>query len=267
MATQNGSTFSGNGYLDIEAGSVLNLGVAHQLTTSDLALGATTDNRTDLVAGTLHLRAPQTSSSTDLQVDPINGTINGASTIIVEGCSIFNLTSTGGVITTTVQNSVKTNGQAFGGSTAAITTRLLGAINPYGSAFLVEPGAEIINTNGNLTLGTSTSTSTSDWNLATFRFGPDNVPGILTLRASGNLVFFNALSDGFTSSAYNSALQTQNTLVPANAQAYSYMAHGGRRFFGSRCYQGPAFGHAPCLGQRLAAPRQERRRGDCFGRR
>src|ERR1700677_2964657 len=166
-------------------------------------------------------------------MQPINGTITDASAIIVEGDQVFNLTSPGGEITSAVQASVKTNGQTFAGNTAAITTRLLGATNPYGAAFMVEPGAEIINTNGNLTLGTATSTSSSDWNLSSYRFGPDGVPGVLTLRASGNLVFYNTLSDGFNSSAYTATVMTQNTLLPANAQSWSFQLTSGADFTGA----------------------------------
>ncbi len=85
----------------------------------------------------------------------------------------------------------------------------------------------IASASGNLTLGTTTSTNTSDWDLSTYRFGPQAAPGVLTLRAAGNLVFYNALSDGFTSSAYTAGLLTQNALLPVNAQSYSYRLVAG----------------------------------------
>jgi tetratricopeptide (TPR) repeat protein len=78
--------------------------------------------------GTLHLRAPQTSGNTDLQISAINGSILNASSIVVEGWQLFDLTGTG-AITSAVQASVKANGTTFGGNTAAISNRLL-AGNP-----------------------------------------------------------------------------------------------------------------------------------------
>ncbi len=202
-ATQNGDgTFSGSGYLDIQAGSEMDLGVNHQLTTSDLAQGKTTNNRIDLFTGTVHLRAPQTAGGTDLQVNPINGTINNASSIIVEGYKIY--TPAGGSISS-VEAAVLSNGNTFAGAKGTTTAgytamqnRLFANNIGLESVAVIEPGAEIINSSGDLALGTTTSTASSDWNLATYRFGPDSAAGVLTLRAAGNLVFYNALSDGFS---------------------------------------------------------------------
>ena len=62
-------------------------------------------------------------------------------------------------------------------------------------------------------LGTTPSNSTSNWDLSSYRFGPNSAAGVLTLRASGNLVFYNALSDGFASSAFDAELLAQNPLL------------------------------------------------------
>ena len=222
--------------LDIQNGATLNLGVAASTTSAaDAALGHFT--------GTLRLRAPQVAGNKDVQIQPIAGTITGASLITVEGWQLFNLTQ-GGVITnagstkaaggnitagTNVQGSVSANGALYGGNSVAIANRLLPG---HGSTFVVMPGAEIINRTGNLTLGTTNSTATADWNLgsATNRFGTDKVPGVLTLRASGDLVFFNAISDGFTTSAYNAPLLTQSTTLPVNNQSWSYRFTAGADF-------------------------------------
>jgi hypothetical protein len=85
---------------------------------------------------------------------------------------------------------------------------------------------------GNLTLGTSTSTASADWDLSTFRYGANQVPGVLTMRAAGNLVFFNALSDGFTAvnagdPLYQYGLMAYNPALPANAQSWSYRLTAG----------------------------------------
>ncbi len=289
--------------LDIQSGSSINLTVAAATTpAADAALGHFT--------GTLHLRAPQTAGNTDLQILPIGGTITGASLIRVEGYQLFNLQQ-GGQLTNSgsiqaaggnigagvnVQGSVYANGQLFGGNSVAIANRLL----PGNGAVVVEPGAEIINLTGNITLGAINSTATSDWNLSTFRYGTNNAPGVLTLRAAKDVVFYNMLSDGFATnvitlanatgvvqvgqsvtggslpantvvaavsgnqvtivssasatvptgtqlnfasgtapvvtatatadvilSAYNSMLLGQNSLLPANAQSYSYRIVSG----------------------------------------
>ncbi|MHA3774150.1 filamentous hemagglutinin family protein [Verrucomicrobiota bacterium sgz303538] len=204
--------------VDIQTGSTIDLSVA-----SNSATSAAFGNFT----GTLHLRAPQIAGSTDLQVGTINGTILNASSISVEGFRTYDLTATGGAITSAVQNSVFENGTIFGGNSTAITSRLLANNTGLEPVLSVQTGAEIINRTGDLTLGTTNSSVASDWDLSSFRFGPKNAAGVLTLRAAGNLVFFNALSDGFTSSAYTAELMNQNTLLPANAQSWSYRLVAG----------------------------------------
>ncbi len=220
--------------LDIQGGATLDLSVASSSTAAaDAALGHFT--------GTLHLRAPQIAGNTDVQIQPIAGTITGASLITVEGYQIFNLqqggriTNTGGTIAaggnitspgTDVRGSVNANGALFGGNSAAVANRVL----PGNSAVVVMPGAEIINLTGSLTLGATNSTATSDWNLAAFRYGPNSAPGVLTLRAAQDLVFYNALSDGFTTSAYNAPLLDQSATLPLNAQSWSYRLTAGADF-------------------------------------
>ncbi len=203
------------GMLDLLAGSTLDLSVAAKTATSAAAGN---------FSGTLHLRAPQTSGGTDLALNHLASTINGASRITVEGFHVIDLTGSG-LITAQVQEEVRTNGLAFGnGATSARLLLQNAALEP---ALVITSGAEIINSTGDLTLGASNSTAAADWNLATFRFGPKNAAGVLTLRAAGNLVFFNALSDGFATSAYNSALLAHNPLLPANAQSWSYRLAAG----------------------------------------
>jgi filamentous hemagglutinin len=212
------------GVVDIQAGATLNLGVEANTATS-----AESGNFT----GTLHLRAPQNSASTDLAVATIGGSINGASVILVEGYKAFDLGASG-AISTTVQNSVLANGNAFIGTNGsasssynAMLARVLGSNTALDPILSIRAGAELFNATGNITLGTSTSTTTSDWNLASYRFGPDAAPGILTLRAAGNIVLFNTISDGFQTSAYNSALLAQSSTQPVNAQSWSYRFTAG----------------------------------------
>jgi len=216
---------SATAFLDIQNGATIDLSVA-SASEGSAARGQFT--------GTLHLRAPQTASQTDLQAGAINGEIRNASSIVVEGYRLFDLTGTSGVITSAVQNSVRANGETFlganGDTTPAYTAlldRLLENNHGLASVLSLRPGAEIINRSGDLTLGTTGSTASSDWNLATYRFGPQGAPGVLTLRATGNLTFFNALSDGFATSAYNSLLLAPNAALPLNAQSWSYRLAAG----------------------------------------
>lgn len=226
--TRNG--VAGTGSVSIQNGSAIDLSVASN-NASSASLGQ--------FSGTLHLRAPQTTGNADVRISPIDGSVTGASKIVIEGFNVFDLTSSGGLITSTVQNSVFNNGVTFAGlagtagNTVAISNRLLANNAGLTSALIVQPGAEIINRSGDLTLGTTSSPAASDWNLAPFRFGPNNAPGVLTLRAFGNLAFYNALSDGFTSSAYNATLLAQNPLLAANAQTWSYRMTAGADFTAS----------------------------------
>jgi hypothetical protein len=185
-----------------------------------------------LYSGTLQLRAPQNTAATNLQMNPINAQITGASLITAEGYKLYK--PSGGTLNASLLSSITSNGNTFIGNLSSITTNLFAAnanAAALKSIFYLQPGAEVVNLTGNLTLGTNTSTITGDWNLATARFGTNyNVPGILTLRAAGNLVFFNSLSDGFATGAYNSALSAVNNALPTNLQSWSYRLATGADF-------------------------------------
>jgi hypothetical protein len=210
-----------NAVLDLETGSTINLSVA-----SATGLGDFT--------GSLHLRAPQLADNSDLQVNPINGTIIGASKIVVEGYELFDLTGTSGEIDSTVQDMVRANGIAFVGPNGVITNGYTAMLNRLFAnnqglvpVAIIEAGAEIINRSGDLRLGTVNSNPGSGWDLSTYRFGPNSAPGQLTLRATGNLAFYDALSDGFVSSAYDAALLAQNLHLSANEQSWSFHLTAG----------------------------------------
>ena len=228
----NGAFAAGTPIVDIQAGSSIDLSVNTTPVLGDFS-------------GTLHLRAPQTIGNTNLQINPINGKITNASNILVEGYRLFNLQNTNGTLTNSgstnvsgglltsannVQGSIKANGTAFAGNTATIAGRLLANNAGLSSVLVVAPGAEVINPRGNLTLGAAAYKATNDWNLSTFRFGTIGVPGVLTLRASGNLVFLNALSDGFahsTANLYTDPLMSYNPLLPVNLQSWSFNLTAG----------------------------------------
>ncbi len=95
----------------------------------------------------------------------------------------------------------------------------------------IEVGAEVVNPTGNITL-------TSDWDLSTFRFGPNGSAGVLTMKALGNIVFDGSLSDGFNNptdgsgnGASNTAvLMAENSALPVNNQSWSYNLTAGADF-------------------------------------
>ncbi len=198
-------------------------------------------------SGTLHLRAPQNAAGTDLQIDAIDSTIVGASSIVVEGYRLFDLTGTDGIIDASIRDQVREAGEHFLGVSGtpsagytAMIERLLANNQGLEGKTVLEAGAEIINRDGDLQLGTPGSTAADDWDLSTFRFGPLGAPGVLTLRASGNLVFYNALSDGFDPSLssnfdpdfqmWTAPLMARNALLPTNAQSWSFRLTSGADF-------------------------------------
>ncbi|WP_345714444.1 filamentous hemagglutinin family protein [Luteolibacter yonseiensis] len=233
---------AGAGSVDIRTGSVIDLSVASKVAGDAVTLGSSASE--GKFSGKLHIRAPQISGNKDIAVGALNGTIIDASSILVEGYRIYDLTSGGGAITTAVRNGIHTDAQSFLGAAGtgnanytAMTNRLLANNGGLGSVFVLAPGVEIINRTGDLTLGSSTTSVANDWDLATFRYGAKSAAGVLTLRAAGSLNFFSALSDGFTVSTTlpaNNATRlwlarptTQNALLPVNMQSWSYRLAAG----------------------------------------
>ncbi|WP_395749991.1 filamentous haemagglutinin family protein [Prosthecobacter sp.] len=215
-----------------------------------------------LYTGTLQLRAPQVAASNNLQMNPINAEITGASVITAEGYKIY--TPAGGTLNAAALTAITTNGNTFAANTTNITNTLFAANGNAAalkSIFYLLPGAEVINTSGDLTLGlTNVSPTSGDWNLgaSTARFGTLKVPGILTLRASGNLIFFNSLSDGFTSGLYTAPLSALNTALPTNLQSWSYRLTAGADFTAADYHQvqaAPVAGSGSLLlGRNAASP-------------
>ena len=217
------------GTVDVQAGATVDLSVA----TNGAGSAAAGD-----FTGTLHLRAPQNSAAGDLAVSPLRGNVVGASAIVVEGYKTFDLSAAAGAtITAAVQADVLANGNAFAANTAAITTRLLAGNPGLTSVLHVRPGAEVVNSLGDLTLA-------SAWDLSTYRFGAGKTePGVLTLRAAGNLNFdysfssttrtatVGTLSDGFGGTSANGLWDAP--LLAAGSQSWSYRLVAGADFTGA----------------------------------
>jgi filamentous hemagglutinin len=134
---------------------------------------------------------------------PIGTTITGAASVVAEPLRIYETSGNLG-ITTTQQNTWKTHTDAFMASAAAIKTRL-----GWSDALShIRPGIEARAT-GDITLA-------NDWNLWTWRNGGE--PGLLTLRAGGNVNLNASLSDGF--------INLTSTTV-GNQESWSYRIAAG----------------------------------------
>lgn len=93
--------------------------------------------------------------------------------------------------------------------------------------FALVPGIEL-QSSGDIALGPvvpNNRPSAVDWDLSTWRFGSGAVPGVLTLRAGGNLTFNGSLSDGFsgvTGNANSAAFRLATT--PSDSWSYRLIA-------------------------------------------
>jgi hypothetical protein len=241
----------GTGLVNIQTGSTLDLSVASKVAGDATVLGSSAYQ--GQYSGKLHIRAPQNSTFSDVLVNPINGTIIDASSILVEGYRLYSFNQANAIIragsttisgeainTTTLLTNANTFLGAAGTTSAnytAMTNRLLANNSGLSSVFVLAPGVEIVNRGGDISLGTTATTTAADWDLSGFRFGAKNAPGVLTLRASGNINFYNALSDGFTPTLASTRTQsdwlwlaplsTQSTTLPVNTQSWSYRITAG----------------------------------------
>lgn len=118
-------------------------------------------------SGTLLLIAPQNSSDTDLNMDPIGVTITGASAINVAGLFRQDAATPGPVIIddpnnpNNLQVTALNNASAFMANYQSIASRIQGH---YGKQIQINPGEEIDNSTGNLVLQ-------NDWDLSLARYG------------------------------------------------------------------------------------------------
>ena len=256
--TQRAGIANTSALLDLQAGSEIDLGVAAYVPGSYTVAGSSAFE--GKFTGTLHLRAPRTASNNDLRVDSIESSILGASSVMVEGYKVY--TPAGGVLNIAQRNLINSDAIIFLGAAGvgnanevAMRGKLLtGAVNAAAldSLLVIAPGVEMVNLTGDLTLGLANNTSagstnaealaSADWDLSGFRYGSRSAPGVLTLRAGGNLVFNNTLSDGFTpitqgttqtfadnghSLMWLGKLMSIKDSLPVNTQSWSYRLTAG----------------------------------------
>ena len=234
--------------LDLQSGSRIDLSVREYMAGSYTAPGSSAFY--GQFEGTLHLRAPRVGN--DVRIAAIGSTIEGGSSVLAEAFSVYQ--PAGGVMNRALRDSINTDNAAFiTAGEVAITTRLLASASGLTGRLVLAPGVEIINPNGDLTLGLANIAGTTnieglsdaDWDLSNWRYGSRKAPGVLTLRAAGDIAFNNALSDGFTpvtkgtsanyadrghSLIWLAALQAINDTLPANTQSWSYRLASGADF-------------------------------------
>lgn len=161
--------------------------------------------------GTVWVRVPRSADNSGF-ASPVtlSDNITGAREIVIEPVRTYPVTSTATVITSGsawhTENSSFVNAPAV----TAQVNALRSALGAAGAALHLRPGVEVTNT-GNLSLNV-----TGGLDLRTFRYsnaaaGIVNEPGVLTLRAAGNLEFTSSLSDGFNSAATSGVLQSGNS--------------------------------------------------------
>lgn len=213
--------------LDLRPGSRIDLAVAAE-DASSARLGH--------FGGTLLLRAPRTADGTDVAIADLRSEITGASHVALEGYALYDRTDASNALDRALFDTISADNAAFlgtaGSSSAhadALRDRLLAANPALEATLFLLPGAEIIHRTGDLNLGTTNSNTSADWNFANERFGSASAPGRLTLRAAGDLAFFNALSDGFSGgdSLWLAPLAANNPDLPANLQSWSFRLAAG----------------------------------------
>ncbi len=254
--TQLGGVANESALLDLKSGSSIVLDVA------DHVAGKYTDDGSSASQGkfngTLHLRAPRTASNSDIGVGTIASDISGASSVLVEGYTIYQ--PEGGILDISLRDQINSDSKAFLGTAGVVNENetamrgrlLAGAADPSALAplLVLAPGIEIVNPAGDLVLGQENPSGSSnreglaaaDWDLSGFRYGSRSAPGVLTLRASGDVVFNNTLSDGFDPISQGTAtvfaanghslmwLATLSTIkdsLPINTQSWSYRLTAG----------------------------------------
>lgn len=187
------------------------------------------------VGGTVHLRAQRTGgdaqgNETGVAVTALASTITGAREVNLEAVRVYNKTGNLALDVSTTNNNttlgltgINTANNSYANHHAAIETALGQTANP---AFHVLSGVEIRST-GDITLGTGAATT--DWDLGNSAAGGE--PGVLTLRAGGNLNIHSNLSDGFSSAiavgtGTNPAIPTvlPNTVRGGRSWSYNLVA-------------------------------------------
>jgi len=143
--------------------------------------------------GTVYLRAQRNSSNDDMNVSIAQGSINGASAVYAEAVKSYDISSLANTVLPTVAGSTwLSDATAFYNSNQTVSR--LGSVV---TKFHLLPGIELYSS-GDINWN-------AGWDLSGSRFGTTATtagePGVLTLRAGGNLNINNNLTDAPTYAA------------------------------------------------------------------
>lgn len=136
-------------------------------------------------AGEVHLRADRTSN--DMAVSTIvDGTIVGADGVALEAVKVYDYST----LDQTAQDAIHADNQQYMDAAYPVVTAR------FGAGYQLLPGVEV-RSNDDMTVSTQ-------WDLSGWRYGPDAVvPGVLTLRAAGDVLLEQSLTDGFINGFIN----------------------------------------------------------------
>lgn len=169
-----------DGMLDVRSGAKIDVS------------GASADASQD--GGHVVLRAPRTANDVAMQLG--SSAISGAKEVVAEAVKVYgNISSIGTATGSGKLNTatVKSETASFMANAAAVEARL-------GNNAKLQAGIEVRSA-GDLALS-------SDWDLSAWRFGSNNRPVMLTLRAAGDMNLSGSLSDGFTTATTSGLLKS-----------------------------------------------------------
>jgi filamentous hemagglutinin family protein len=216
--------------ISLDAGSTINVG----------GLGAGT-------GGSVLLRAPRVGSlgGTDVAVSHVDANIVGSAQTTIEGYKTYTTSKISQLATVSNGNGTysnlqvaKTTTNAVGDPVGVLFTEGTSFSNNFTSinarlgtnAASVQAGVDIRSTGDLLVSVNESATIAEDrgWNLNSWRF--NNAPGVLTLRAAGNLTIAGSISDGFvkppSSVPDNKKLSLPDWALD-NKESWSYRIVGG----------------------------------------
>jgi len=183
----------------IEASNRGQVELASAAGTVRLMPGATIDLRSadDVARGRLEINAPRTGPG-DVAVDAAAGvTVRGAGSFAVNAFARY--MPEGGLIDQAYLDTLHADSSAFidAANASGATRARLAGLRAYGDAFHLRPGVEI-RSDGDLTVS-------RDLDFSGYRYGPgadaalrgSGEPGVVVLRAGGNLIVNGSISDGF----------------------------------------------------------------------
>lgn len=199
--------------------------------------------------GTVLLRAPRLADNTDVAIAALDAsTIKGSRSTSIEAYKVYSYDSNVALVgSNTVSDAVNVQvANATGARTGTYWNEASTLIGSASSIFtrlgltdasvVLTPGLEV-QSGGNLTVSVNEASKTAKqnrgWNLDQWRFtytAPDGTttvtaPGVLTLRAAGDLIINGSISDGFVKAS--SASMPDWTLDTSGNDSWSYHLVGG----------------------------------------